>query len=89
MRVTEVLMSIPSFYLLISLRAILPTVFPHITYLLIVVILSFIGWPGMSRVIRGMVLGLKETEFVQAAIARLSVNPCDSKAYNPEHCSPT
>ncbi|HNS35051.1 MAG TPA: ABC transporter permease, partial [Mesotoga sp.] len=70
MRVTEVLMSIPSFYLLISLRAILPTSIPsHMTYLLIVVILSFIGWPGMSRVIRGMVLGLKETEFVQAAVA--------------------
>ncbi|MBN2218796.1 MAG: ABC transporter permease [Kosmotogaceae bacterium] len=70
MRVTEVLMSIPSFYLLISLRAILPTSIPsHMTYLLIVVILSFIGWPGMARVIRGMVLGLKETEFVQAAVA--------------------
>ena len=70
MRVTEVLMSIPSFYLLISLRAILPTSIPsHLTYLLIVVILSFIGWPGMARVIRGMVLGLKETEFVQAAVA--------------------
>lgn len=70
MRTTEVLMSIPSFYLLISLRAVLPTsIPPHITYLLIVLILSFIGWPGMSRVIRGMVLGLKETEFVQAAVA--------------------
>nr|HPM95926.1 ABC transporter permease [Mesotoga sp.] len=70
MRVTEILMSIPSFYLLISLRAVLPTsIPPHITYILIVLILSFIGWPGMSRVIRGMVLSYKETEFVQAAIA--------------------
>jgi peptide/nickel transport system permease protein len=70
MRTTEILMSIPSFYLLISLRAILPTnIPPHITYLMIVVILSFIGWPGMSRVIRGMVLSYKETEFVQAAVA--------------------
>ncbi|MDI3523517.1 ABC transporter permease [Kosmotoga sp.] len=70
MRMTEILMSIPGFYLLISLRAILPTNLPsHITYLLIVVILSFLGWPGMSRVIRGMVLSLKEREFVQAAIA--------------------
>nr|WP_273230154.1 ABC transporter permease [Kosmotoga pacifica] len=70
MRTTEILMSIPGFYLLISLRAILPTnIPPHWTYVLIVVILSFIGWPGMSRVIRGMVLSLKEREFVQAAIA--------------------
>ena len=70
MRITEILMSIPGFYLLISLRAILPTNMPpHWTYVLIVVILSFIGWPGMSRVIRGMVLSLKDREFVQAAIA--------------------
>ncbi|MGC9384164.1 MAG: ABC transporter permease [Kosmotogaceae bacterium] len=70
MRSTEILMSIPGFYLLISLRAILPVGLPpHITYLLIVVILSFIGWPGMSRVIRGMVLSLKSNEFVEAAMA--------------------
>jgi peptide/nickel transport system permease protein len=70
MRITEVFMSIPSFYLLISLRAILPIGLPpHITYLLIVVILSFIGWPGMSRVIRGMTLSLKSNEFVEAAMA--------------------
>ena len=70
MRITEILMSIPSFYLLVSLRAILPTgLAPHWTYMLIVVILSFIGWPGMARVIRGMMLSMKETEFVQAAQA--------------------
>ena len=70
MRVTEILMSIPSLYLLISLRAILPADLPsHITYLMIIVILSFIGWPGMSRVIRGMVLSIKQSEYVEAARA--------------------
>jgi len=70
MRVTEVLMSIPSFYLLISLRAILPMDLPSTTtYFMLVVILSFIGWPGMSRVIRGMVLSIKQMEFVDAARA--------------------
>jgi len=70
MRTTEVLMSIPSFYLLISLRAILPMDLPSTTtYFMLVVILSFLGWPGMSRVIRGMVLSLKQTEFVEAARA--------------------
>ncbi len=70
MRVTEILMSIPGFYLLIALRAIMPMDVPsHITYFLMVIILSFLGWPGMSRVIRGMVLSLKEREFVQAALA--------------------
>ncbi len=70
MRITEILMSIPSLYLLISLRAILPADLPsHITYLMIIVILSFIGWPGMSRVIRGMVLSIKQSEYVEAARA--------------------
>jgi len=70
MRVTEILMSIPGFYLLISLRSVLPTGLPStITYLMIIVILSLIGWTGMSRVIRGMVLSLKSREYVQAAIA--------------------
>ncbi|HPE69106.1 MAG TPA: ABC transporter permease [Thermotogota bacterium] len=70
MRITEILMSIPGLYLLISLRAILPQDLPsHITYLMIIVILSFIGWPGMSRVIRGMVLSIKQTEYVEAARA--------------------
>ncbi len=70
MRITEILMSIPGFYLLIALRAIMPMDVPsHITYFLMVIILSFLGWPGMSRVIRGMVLSLKEREFVQAALA--------------------
>jgi peptide/nickel transport system permease protein len=36
---------------------------------MLVVILSFIGWPGMSRVIRGMVLSIKQMEFVDAARA--------------------
>ncbi len=70
MRITEILMSIPGLYLLISLRAILPSDLPsHITYLMVIVILSFIGWPGMSRVIRGMVLSIKQTEYVEAARA--------------------
>ncbi len=70
MRLTEILMSIPGLYLLIALRSVLPPELPStVTYLLIVVILSFIGWPGMSRVIRGMVLSLKQREFVEAAKA--------------------
>lgn len=70
MRVAEAIMSIPSFYLLISLAAILP---PGMSsserFALITVILSFIGWAGLSRVIRGMVLAIREEEFVQAAKA--------------------
>ena len=32
-------------------------------------IMSFIGWAGLARVIRGMVLSIREKEFVTAAVA--------------------
>jgi peptide/nickel transport system permease protein len=68
MRMAEVLMTMPSLYLLVALAAILP---PGISsaqrFLLIVAITSFIGWAGLARVIRGQVLSIKEREFVQAA----------------------
>ena len=70
MRFAEAVMSIPSFYLLIGLAAILP---PGMSgadrFALITVILSFIGWAGIARVIRGMVLSIADEEFVQAARA--------------------
>ena len=70
MRIAEAVMSVPSFYLLIGLAAILP---PEMTssqrFALITVILSFIGWAAIARVIRGMVLSIREEEFVQAARA--------------------
>lgn len=70
MRVAEAIMSIPGFYLLIGLAAILPpSMSSSQRFALITVILSFIGWAGLARVIRGMVLAVKEEEFVQAAKA--------------------
>lgn len=68
MRIAEVLMTIPTIYLLISLAAVLP---PGLSsaerFMLIVLITSFVSWAGLARVIRGQVLSLKEREFVQAA----------------------
>lgn len=70
MRIVEVLMTIPGLYLLVALAAILP---PKISstqrFLLIVVIISFISWAGLARVIRGQVLSIKEQQFVQASRA--------------------
>lgn len=68
MRISEAIMSIPSFYLLIILAAILPANMTSIQrFALIVVILALIGWAGFSRVVRGMVLSIKKQEYVQAA----------------------
>jgi peptide/nickel transport system permease protein len=70
MRLVEVLMTIPSIYLLVALAAVLP---PGLTsaqrFFLIVLITSFISWAGLARVIRGQVLSIKQREFVQAATA--------------------
>jgi peptide/nickel transport system permease protein len=70
MRVAEVLMTLPSLYLLVALASVLPDrVSSTQRFLLIVIITSFISWAGLARVIRGQVLSIKEREFVQAARA--------------------
>ncbi|MCR4880585.1 MAG: ABC transporter permease [bacterium] len=68
MRVAEAIMSIPSFYLLIILAALLPANMTSTQrFALIIVILAFIGWAGFARVVRGMVLSIKNQEFVESA----------------------
>ncbi|MDG2990815.1 ABC transporter permease [Candidatus Synechococcus calcipolaris G9] len=70
MRLVEVLMTIPTIYLLVSLAAVLP---PGLSsaerFMLIIFITSFVSWAGLARVIRGQVLSLKEMGYVQAAQA--------------------
>ena len=68
MRFAEAVMSIPSFYLLIILASILPSGMTSTQrFILIVLILALIGWAGFARVVRGMVLSIKNQEYVQAA----------------------
>lgn len=78
MRLVEVLMTIPSIYLLIALAGMLANRKIMLTsaeqFMLIVIITSFISWAGLARVIRGQVLSIKEREFVQAARA-MGANP--------------
>lgn len=70
MRGCEVMMSVPDFYLLLALAAALPPTLPPVTvYILIIGILSFVGWAGMARIIRGMVLSVREREYVEAGRA--------------------
>jgi peptide/nickel transport system permease protein len=70
MRLVEVEMSLPSFYFLLALAAIIP---PRLssaaTFFLIVVLMSFINWAGFARIIRGLVASLREYEYVTAAQA--------------------
>jgi peptide/nickel transport system permease protein len=70
MRMCEMVMLVPAFYLLLALSAALPPEMSSVNrYLFIVFILSFVGWAGLARVIRGMVKSLRRREFVLAAQA--------------------
>jgi len=70
MRATEVLMSLPSFYFLLALAALIPPSLGSAqTFFMIVVIMSFIRWAGFARIIRGMVASIRELEYVQSARA--------------------
>ncbi len=68
MRFAESIMAIPSFYLLIILASVLPSGMTSTQrFLLIVIILALIGWAGFARVVRGMVLSIKNEDYVQSA----------------------
>jgi peptide/nickel transport system permease protein len=70
MRTVEIIAAIPSLFLLISLRAVFPTnIDPLLTFYLVVGLLGFIGWGGLARVVRGIVLSVREMDYVQAARA--------------------
>ena len=67
-RVIEILLSIPALPLWMALSTILPVRWsPVAVYFGITVILSFIGWTGLARVVRGKLLQLREEDFVMAA----------------------
>jgi peptide/nickel transport system permease protein len=69
-RVCEMVMMVPGFYLMLALRSALPMDMPSgQVYLLLVFIMSFIGWAGFARVIRGLVLSIRTREYVLAAKA--------------------
>lgn len=70
MRTVEVIMAVPGIYLILTLRSAFPRNLSSVsTYFLIVVVLAFIGWASNSRVIRGMVLSIREQDYVIAARA--------------------
>jgi peptide/nickel transport system permease protein len=70
MRFAECFMLVPSFFLLLALRSAFPVRMSSTeVYLLIIVILSLVGWAGFARVIRGMVLSIGKRDFVTAVKA--------------------
>ncbi len=67
-RIIEFLRSLPTIPLWMSMAAALPITWPPLAiYFGITLILSFIGWTGLARVVRGRFLALREEDFVLAA----------------------
>jgi peptide/nickel transport system permease protein len=70
MRLCEIEMSLPSFYFLLALAAVIPSgMSPVATFFMIVAIMSFISWAGFARVIRGMAAAIRSAPFVEAGRA--------------------
>ncbi|NLD74159.1 MAG: ABC transporter permease [Chloroflexi bacterium] len=67
-RIIEFIRSIPTIPLWMALSAAVPKEWPPLrVYFVIVVLLSFIGWTSLARVVRGRFLSLRNEDFVMAA----------------------
>jgi peptide/nickel transport system permease protein len=67
-RLIEILRSFPSIPLWMALSASLPSNWsPLQVYFGITVVLSFLGWTGLARVVRGKILALREEDYATAA----------------------
>ncbi|MEI5678384.1 ABC transporter permease [Mesorhizobium sp. CGMCC 1.15528] len=67
-RIIEVLQSIPSIPLWLSLAAIMPITWsPILIYFGITVILGLLDWTGLARAVRSKLLALREEDYVLAA----------------------
>jgi peptide/nickel transport system permease protein len=68
MRIAEFVILIPGLYLILFLRSFLSRDMDSgQAFMLITVILSFVGWPGSARLIRGLTHSIKREDFVSAA----------------------
>jgi len=64
MRLVDLVLCIPSFFLLLMVIAMLE---PNIYNVMIVIAIT--SWPGLARLVRAEVLSVRERDYVQAAIA--------------------
>jgi ABC-type dipeptide/oligopeptide/nickel transport system permease subunit len=68
MRWSEIEMSLPSFYFLLALAAVIPSGLSAVaTFFMIVAIMSFISWAGFARIIRGMASSVRSRPYVEMA----------------------
>ena len=67
-RTTEFLAAFPDIPLFMALAAAIPPYWsPIAIYFMLTIILSFVRWGGLARQVRGLILSLREREYVLAA----------------------
>ena len=67
-RTTEFLSAFPDIPLFMALAAAIPPQWsPILVYFMLTIILAFVRWGGLARQVRGLVLSLREREYVLAA----------------------
>jgi peptide/nickel transport system permease protein len=67
-RIIEVLTSLPTIPLWMALSAAIPADIPTVKiYLYITIILSFISWTSLARVVRGSFISMKHEDYIMAA----------------------
>ncbi|MBA3321997.1 MAG: ABC transporter permease [Pyrinomonadaceae bacterium] len=70
MRAADAMMALPALVLILAARAAFPLALPpRSAGLLLVLIFLAIGWADMARLMRGLVLQLRQREFVLAAVS--------------------
>lgn len=71
MRIVDIFYCIPSMPIIIILGAAMDAMRmdPQIRMFYLMLILGFLGWPGIARLVRGQILSLREQEFMTAAEA--------------------
>lgn len=67
-RITEFLAAFPDIPLFMALAAAIPAYWsPIAVYFMLTIILAFVRWGGLARQVRGLILSLREREYVLAA----------------------
>ena len=71
MRIVDIFYCIPSMPIIIILGAAMDalSVEPQIRMIYLMLILGFLGWPSLARMVRGQILSLREQEFMTATEA--------------------
>lgn len=69
MRIADIVLSVPSMPLMFIIAALLSAfkVPNDLKVYFVIVMLSFVGWPSIARMIRGQVLSIRERMYVRAA----------------------